>query len=162
MATEGSRSSGQPTASTLPPSSWWDALGGLGKLDAPTWTIQLNFAYPIGQSAAEANKARQELLIRQNQASVKATELQIATEVTAAAIAIRSSLEAIQAATAARELSVKRAEAAQSKLDVGMATNFEVVQAQRDLADARNRELREHLNYRRALVDFQRTQISPR
>ena len=61
-----------------------------------------------------------------------------------------------------RELSVKRAEAAQSKLDVGMATNFEVVQAQRDLADARNRELREHLNYRRALVDFQRTQISPR
>ncbi len=42
-----------------------------------------------------------------------------------------------------------------------MATNFEVVQAQRDLADARNRELREHLNYRRALVDFQRTQISP-
>ncbi len=111
---------------------------------------------------AEANKARQEILIRQNQASIKATELQIATEVTAAAIAIRSSLEAIQAATAARELSVKRAEAAQSKLDVGMATNFEVVQAQRDLADARNRELREHLNYRRAIVDFQRTQISPR
>ncbi len=114
------------------------------------------------QSQAEANKARQEIVIRQNQAAIKATELQIATEVTAAAIAIRSSLEAIQAATAARELSIKRAEAAQSKLDVGMATNFEVVQAQRDLADARNRELREHLNYRRALVDFQRTQISPR
>ena len=111
---------------------------------------------------AEANKARQEIVIRQNQAAIKATELQIATEVTAAAIAIRSSLEAIQAATAARELSIKRAEAAQSKLDVGMATNFEVVQAQRDLADARNRELREHLNYRRAIVDFQRTQISPR
>jgi len=153
---------GRPTNPILPPSSWWGALSGLGKLDAPTWTIQLNFAYPLGTSAAEANKARQEIVIRQNLASIKATELQIATEVTAAAIAIRSSLEAIQAATAARELSIKRAEAAQSKLDVGMATNFEVVQAQRDLADARNRELREHLNYRRALVDFQRTQISPR
>ena len=153
---------GHPTATSLPPSSWWDALGGIGKIDAPTWTVQLQFSYPIGQSAAEANKARQEIVIRQNQASIKATELQIATEVTAAAIAIRNSLEAIQAATAARELSVKRAEAAQSKLDVGMATNFEVVQAQRDLADARNRELREHLNYRRAIVDFQRTQISPR
>jgi outer membrane protein TolC len=68
----------------------------------------------------------------------------------------------VQAATVARQLSEKRAEAAQSKLDVGMATNFEVVQAQRDLADARNRELREHLNHRRALVDFQRVQISPR
>ena len=43
-----------------------------------------------------------------------------------------------------------------------MATNFEVVQAPRDLADARNRELREQLNYQRALVDFQRVQISPR
>jgi outer membrane protein len=146
----------------LPPTNWWNALGGIGNFDAPTWTLQMNFAYPIGQSQAEANKARQEIIIRQNQTQVKAAELQIATEVTAAAIAVRNSLEAIQAATAARELSLKRAEAAQSKLDVGMATNFEVVQAQRDLADARNRELREHLNYRRALVDFQRVQISPR
>jgi outer membrane protein len=153
---------GRPIDPLLNPTSWWNALGGIGTLEAPTWTVQMNFAYPIGQSQAEANKARQQIIIRQNQATVKATELQIATEVTAAAIAIRNSLEAIQAATAARELSLKRAEAAQSKLDVGMATNFEVVQAQRDLADARNRELREHLNYRRALVDFQRTQVSPR
>jgi outer membrane protein len=145
-----------------PPTNWWNALSGIGSVEAPTWTVQMNFSYPIGTSQAEANKARQQIIIRQNQTAVKATELQIATEVTAAAIAIRNSLEAIQAATAARELSVKRAEAAQSKLDVGMATNFEVVQAQRDLADARNQELREHLNYRRALVDFQRTQISPR
>jgi outer membrane protein len=124
--------------------------------------VQMNFSYPLGTSQAEANKARQEIIIRQNQATVKATELQIATEVTAAAIAIRNSLEAIDAARVARELSEQRASAAQSKLEVGMATNFEVVQAQRDLADARNRELREHLNYRRALVDFQRVQISPR
>ena len=145
-----------------PPTNWWNALGGIGNFEAPTWTLQMQFSYPIGTSAAEANKARQQIIIRQNLTAIKATELQIATDVTGAAIAIRNSLEAIKAATAARELSVKRAEAAQSKLDVGMATNFEVVQAQRDLADARNQELREHLNYRRALIDFQRTQISPR
>jgi outer membrane protein len=139
-----------------------DALQNIGGLDAPTWNLQLNFSYPLGTSQADANKARQQIIIRQNQTEVKSVELQIATEVTAAAIAIRNSLEAIQAATAARELSQKRYEAAQSKLEVGMATNFEVVQAQRDLADARNAELREHLNYRRAIVDFQRTQISPR
>lgn len=153
---------GTPSDPLISPTSWWNALGGIGAVDAPTWTVLMNFSYPIGTSAAEANKARQQIIIRQNQTAIKATELQIATDVTGAAIAIRNSLEAIQAATAARELSIKRAEAAQSKLDVGMATNFEVVQAQRDLADARNRELREHLNYRRALVDFQRTQVSPR
>ena len=75
-----------------------DALGGIGAWEAPTWTVQFNFAYPIGTSQAEANKARQQIIIRQNQTTVKATELQIATEVTAAAIAIRNSLEAIEAA----------------------------------------------------------------
>jgi outer membrane protein len=153
---------GKPVDVTLPNSNWFEALQGIGVLDAPTWNVQFQFTYPIGHSQAEANKARQQIIIQQNQTTVKATELQIATEVTAAAIAIRNSLEAIQAATAARELSQKRLEAAQSKLEVGMATNFEVVQAQRDLADARNRELREQLNYRRALVDFQRVQVSAR
>jgi outer membrane protein TolC len=141
---------------------WGNALRNIGRLDAPTWTLQLNFSYPIGTSQAEANKARQEVIIQQNQTEIKATELQIATEITAAALAVTSSLEAIQAAQVARELSEQRANAAQSKLEVGMATNFEVVQAQRDLADARNRELREQLNYRRALVDLQRAQVSPR
>ena len=36
-----------------------------------------------------------------------------------------------------------------------MATNYEVVQAQRDFADARNNELRALLNYRKALVNFE-------
>jgi outer membrane protein len=144
------------------PGGYSDALDALRRWDFPTWNVQLNFTYPLGTSQAEANKARQQLVIQQNQATVKATELQVATEVTAAAIAIRNSQEAIAAATAARELSEQRYNAAQSKLEVGMATNFEVVQAQRDLADARNRELRELLNLRRAIVDFQRVQISPR
>ena len=42
-----------------------------------------------------------------------------------------------------------------------MSTNFFVVQAQRDLADAQNAELRALLDYRKALVDFQRAQEAP-
>jgi outer membrane protein TolC len=144
------------------PGGYGDALAALRGFDAPTWNIQLNFSYPIGQSAAEANLARQRLLVQQTEATIKTTELQVATDVTTAALDVRSALEAYQAAQASRELSEKRLEAAQSKMDVGMATNFEVVQAQRDLNDARNSELRQLLNYRRALVDFERVQISPR
>ena len=44
----------------------------------------MNFSYPLGTSQAEANKARQQVIIQQNQTAVKASELQIATEVTAA------------------------------------------------------------------------------
>jgi len=142
------------------PGGYGDALRAISGWDAPQWNLQLQFAYPIGTSANEANLARQRLLRRQTEASLKATELQVATEVTSAALAVRNSLEAMQASTVSRELSEQRLEAVQSKFDVGMSTNFEVVQAQRDLNDARNSELRAQLNYQRALVDFQRVQIT--
>jgi outer membrane protein TolC len=100
------------------------------------------------------------LLRRQTEASLKATELTVATEVTSAALAVRNSFEAMQASQVSRELSQQRLDAAQAKFDQGMATNYEVVQAQRDLNDARNSELRQLLNYQRALVDFQRVQIT--
>lgn len=147
---------------SVPSGTYWTTLGRITTFDAPTWTVQMRFDYPIGTTAQKANYARQRLLRQQTEASLKTTELQIATEVTSAALAVQNSLEAMQAASAATELSQKRLDAAQSKFDVGMATNFEVVQAQRDLADARNRELREQLNYQRALVDFERVQVSAR
>jgi outer membrane protein TolC len=144
------------------PGGYFDALSNIGGLDAPTWNARVQFALPIGTSAPKANLARQRLLRRQTEAQIKGTELQIATDVTTAALAIRNSREAMQTASVARDLSEQRLQAAQSKFDVGMASNFEVLQAQRDLADARNRELRETLNYQRALVDFDRVQVSPR
>jgi outer membrane protein TolC len=144
------------------PGGYFDALNAIRRLDAPTWNVRLNFAIPIGISAPKANVARQRLLHRQTEAQIKNAELQIATDVTSAALNIRNSLEAMQAANVARELSQKRLEAAQSKFEVGMSNNFEVLQAQRDLADARNQELRQTLNYQRALVDFERSQVSPK
>jgi outer membrane protein TolC len=39
-----------------------------------------------------------------------------------------------------------------------MSTNFQVVQAQRDLATAQNNELQAILAYRRAVVEFERVQ----
>ena len=142
------------------PGGYSDALRAIADWDAPQWTLQLQFAYPIGTSANEANLARQRLLRTQTEASLKATELQVATEVTAAALAVRNSLEAMQASQVSRELSEQRLTAVQSKFEVGMSTNYEVVQAQRDLNDARNIELRALLNYQRALIDFQRVQFT--
>jgi outer membrane protein TolC len=140
------------------PSGYLDALRNITGLDAPTWTVGLNFAFPLGQSTAEANVARSKLSLQQTEVNLKALELQIATDVTNAALTVQSSLESVQATAAARELAQKRLEAAQSKMEVGMATNYEVVQAQRDFADARNDELRAVLNYRKALVNFETVQ----
>ena len=143
---------------TTTPSGYLDALRNITGLDAPVWTVGANFAYPLGRSAQDATVARSRLSLQQTQVNLKALELQIATDVTNAALTVQSSLESVQTAAAARELAQKRLEAAQSKADVGMATNYEVVQAQRDFADARNNELRAVLNYRKALVNFDTVQ----
>ena len=65
---------------------------------------------------------------------MKQIELQVATDVTNAAIQAQNTAEAVQAAQAAREFAQKKLEAEQSKFEVGMSTNYFVVQAQRDLA----------------------------
>jgi outer membrane protein TolC len=41
---------------------------------------------------------------------------------------------------------------------VGLSTNFFVVQAQRDLADAQNIELRARLDYQKSQVELERSQ----
>ncbi|MEO5895414.1 MAG: TolC family protein, partial [Vicinamibacterales bacterium] len=139
---------------------YFDALGNITSFEAPTWNFRVQMNYPLGTTSAKANVSRQRLLRQQQEATLKTTELQIATEVTAAALAVRNTFEAMQASQVSRDLSEQRLNAAQAKFDQGMATNYEVVQAQRDLNDARNSELRAQLNYQRALVDFQRVQIT--
>ncbi len=89
-----------------------------------------------------------------------AIELQVATDLTNAALTILSAEKRLDSARAARELAAKRMEAEQSKFDLGMSTNYFVVQAQRDLADAQNNELRAQLDYRKALVAYERLQIT--
>src|SRR4029434_5924349 len=85
----------------------------------------------------------------------------MATEVTNAALLVDSNSERLQAATVAKDLAQLRLEAEQSRFEVGLSTNFFVVQAQRDLRDAQNTELRALLDYRRAQVDFERVQEIP-
>jgi outer membrane protein len=139
-------------------SGYLDALRNVFGLDAPAFTVGVNFAYPIGKSAQEATVARSRLSLEQTQANLKSLQLQIATDVANAALTVQSSLESVQASAKARELAQERLNAMQSKFEVGMSTNFEVVQAQRDFLDSQNNELRALLNYRKALVNFEAVQ----
>jgi outer membrane protein TolC len=143
------------------PSGYGDALRILANQDAPTWNFALSFSYPIGTSPAQANFARARLQQRQTIAQSRQLELQIATEVTNAALQVEANREALQAATVAEELATRRLEAEQSRFEVGLSTNFELVQAQRDLRDAQNAHLRALLDYRQAQVEFERVQEIP-
>ena len=146
------------TVTTSIPGGIGDAFSSLVRNAYPVWTAQLVMSYPLGVSTQKANVARGRVQLSQVQAQLKQVELQVATDVTNAALTTQSAAESVQAAQAARELSLKKLEAEQSKFEVGMSTNYFVVQAQRDLADAQNTELRQILNYRKSLVELERLQ----
>ncbi len=142
------------------PGGWVDALRGVGRVDYPNWVVQLNFSYPLGKSAADTSYARAKVQYIQAQAQIRSLELQVATDITNAALNVESTERRLDAASAARQLAEKKLEAEQSKFEVGMSTNFFVVQAQRDLLDAQITELRASLDYRKALVDLERLQLT--
>jgi outer membrane protein TolC len=142
------------------PGGWPDAFAMMRQFEYPNWTVAATFSYPLGKSAQEAAYARAKLQYQQAQAQIRALELTVATEVTNAALLVESTLRRMDAANAARQLSEKRLENEQSKFEVGMSTNFFVVQAQRDLLDSQISELRASLDYQKALVAFERVQMT--
>lgn len=148
---------GGPTVIEVP-GGYRDALEHVVGAEYPDWTVQLQLSYPLGQSAQRAAHARAQLQIRQTRAQLRQIELQIAAEVTNAAVQIRSVQQRIDAARAARELAEQQLAAEESKFEVGTSTNFFVVQAQRDLATARDSELRAILDYQNAVIEFERVQ----
>ena len=146
-----------PVVSTIP-GSYGGALSTLFGHDYPTWGVALNVSYPLGYNVAKAAAARAQLQTTQVAVQTHQLEVQIVTEVTDAAIAARNAFDEIDAATQARELSEQKLDAEQKKFGVGLSTNYLVVQAQKDLADARNAVLHAEITYQKALVDFERAQ----
>jgi outer membrane protein len=140
------------------PGGYTDSLGSLFTNTFPTWNVALNVSFPLGTSAQDAAVARARVQSNQVEAQMRQIELQIATDVTNAAVQVENNVERVQAAQAARELSERQLDAEQSKFEVGMSTNYFVVQAQRDLATAQNNELQAVLAYRHAQVELERLQ----
>ncbi len=143
------------------PGGYSDALSLLGARDFPTWNAAVTVSYPIGGTNADGQYARNRVLRTQQSTRLRGLELQVATEVTNAALQVQANVRRVEAARAARAFAERRLEAEQSKFEVGLSTNFFVVQAQRDLADAQNVELRALTDLQRALVTFERAQEAP-
>lgn len=136
-------------------------LGDLFGNQYPTWTLGLNVSYPIGTSAQQANLARARLEYTQAQTRIRSQELQVTTQVRTAARQVLTNQQRVQTTRASRELAERRLDAEQRKFTAGTSTSFFVFQAQRDLALARNNELRAVLDYNLSIVDLETVQEAP-
>jgi outer membrane protein TolC len=138
--------------------SYGDVLGQVLGFDYPTWTVGMTFSYPLGKSTAEANLARARIEKDQQSARLRSLEFAVVREVREAARLLEQNQQRIETAQLSRELAEQRLEAEQKRFEVGMSTSFLVIQAQRDLAVARNNELQSYLDYQLAVVAFETAQ----
>ena len=127
----------------------------------PTWTTAVRLTVPIGASPQEASLARARLEYRQAEAQLKNQQLQVATQVRQAARQVLTNQKRVETTRTARELTERTLEAEQRKLAAGTSQNFLVLQAQRDLAQARNDELRAIIDYHQSVVDLETVQEVP-
>lgn len=128
--------------------------------DFPTWTVGFTLNYPIGKSAEEANLARARLERDQAGARLQSTELAAVRQVRDAALRLEQNRQRIETAQLGRELAEQRLDAEQKRFEVGMSTSFLVIQAQRDLAVARNNELQANLAYQLSVITFESAQTT--
>jgi len=138
--------------------SYGGVLGQILSADYPTWTFGVSLSYPLGHSASEANLARARIEREQAAAQIRSLELGVVRQVRDAALRLEQNRQRIETAGLGRELAEQRLDAEQKRFEVGMSTSFLVIQAQRDLALARDNELRSYLDYQLAAVNFERVQ----
>lgn len=126
-----------------------------------TWSLAVNVSYPLGTSEADTAVAQGKLQKQQQQTTLEALEMQVATAVRQAGRQVNTTLKRVEATRRARELAEKRLEAEQKRFTVGLSTTFELFQAQRDLSRARQNELNATIDYNQSLVDFEAVQVAP-
>src|SRR5438046_5693417 len=112
----------------------------------------------MDQGAEAANYSRARLEHLQSQERLKSAESRAVQQVRDAWWKIDMNAKRIETTRAARELAEQRLDAERKRLEVGMSTSFLVIQAQRDLAQAKTNELGAVLAYDLALVDFEALQ----
>jgi outer membrane protein TolC len=126
--------------------------------DFPTWTVGVSVSYPIGESADEAGYARARIERAQAEERLKGAQARAIQQVRDSGWKIEMNARRITTTRAARELAEQRLDAERKRFEVGMSTNFLVIQAQRDLAQAKQNELAAVLAYGLSLVDFEALQ----
>jgi outer membrane protein TolC len=148
-----------PGATTYP-GGYGTALGQVFKNNFPTYSVGVQLALPLRNRVAQADAVRDQLQLRQTQVRRYQFEDQVRLEVADAYVAMRQAQAAYQAAIQSRILQEQSVDVEQSTFDVGLATNYLVIQYQTLLAQARSTEVAAKGAYAKAKLALDRATAS--
>jgi len=135
-----------------------DAVRDTFKFRYRNWSVGLTLTLPFSSLLTKSDYALAKAGHEQAILRFKHQAQQVALEIRNAVLAVQTDFERVQAYRLARELAASKLEAEEKKLQVGLSTNYIVLQYQRDLADTRAAELRASIDYSLSLASLQRAQ----
>ncbi|HXA65826.1 MAG TPA: TolC family protein, partial [Bryobacteraceae bacterium] len=144
----------------LYPGGYGTTLGQIFKNNFPTYSVGLQLTLPLRNRVAQADAVRDELQVRQSQLRRQQFEDQVRLEVADAYVAMQQARAAYEAAVQSRILQEQSVKVEQETFDVGLATNYLVIQYQTFLAQAQSTEVSAKGAYAKAKVALDRATAS--
>lgn len=146
------------------PSKFTGKLGTVYKqmfsFDYVDYNLALNFQYIFGNRTAKAGLATARIAKDQNLTTLKQTIQLVQTEVINAIQTIEVNRKSLESAIVASQYQREQLDGQNKRFAAGLTTNFEVLQAQRDLASADASELTARINLRKAMVSLQKAMFT--
>jgi outer membrane protein TolC len=110
-------------------------------------SVGFGFEFPIFNTAARAAADQARLAIRQEKKRRESLEQTIVLDVRTAARDIDASRERVRAADKAAELAARQLEEQKKRLEVGLATNHDLLLFEQDLTEARTNAIKARIDY---------------
>lgn len=132
-----------------------DAFRQIWGADFTTWQVLGIFSFPIFNRTARGDYVKASAELDRSVIELSQTKDNVALDVRSAIRQIQNSLRAIEAAKVSIELAEEVVNNEQERLNVGIGTTREVLEAQRDLIDAGVREITAVTSYNIALAELE-------
>ena len=132
------------------------AVGQVLRNEFPTWSVGVTFGVPIFNTTARAESKRAELELNRSRTIEDQTKENIAIDVRKAVRDVDTAAREITASRTAREAAEANLDAERKRYENGMTTNFQVLQIQQQLSDARGRELQALVAYNQSVANYHR------
>jgi outer membrane protein TolC len=143
-------------AGTVAPTGYGHAFSTLFRNDFPDYAVGFQIDIPLRNRAAKADQIRSELEYRQAQMRLQQLQNEIGIEVRNAQFALQQNRARVEAATTARDLAQHTFEIEQKKYALGASTSYQVLQTQRDLAQAESARVAAMAAYEKSRVELDR------
>jgi outer membrane protein TolC len=129
-------------------------LGEIFRRNYPNYSAGLSLNIPFRNRAAQADYVTSLLELRQNELNLRKSANQVRLDVQNAVIGLEQARVRLEASSKSRTLAEETLSGDQTRYSLGALTAFQVIQDQRDLANANNTEVQAMANYTHTRISF--------